>query len=94
MRSTSRETLGWLISMFAVTSRSRAVMSVAARDGEQHVVLRLRRGRVVEVAADLVEHLVLSAEQALPGIDGQSAVGHTHKSTANAGALGWRHGDG
>ena len=84
MRSTSRETLGWLISMFAVTSRRRAVMSVAARDGQQHVVLGLRERRVVEVAADLVEHLVLRAEEALPGVDGEAAVGHTHQSTANA----------
>ena len=94
MRSTRRETLGWLISMFAVTSRSRAVISVAARDGEQHVVLGLREVGVVEVAADLAEHLVLRAEQALPGVDGEAAVGHSapdvrrHSATPRLAAWG------
>ena len=60
---------------------------VAARDREQHVVLGLGQ-RLVEVAADLLEHLVLRPEEALPGVDGEAAIGHTHKSTANAGAIG------
>ena len=49
---------------------------VTAHDGEQHVVLRLMQIARVEVAADLAEHLVLRAEEALPGGDGEAAVGH------------------
>ncbi len=84
IRSTRRETLGWLMSMFAVTSRRRAVMSGAAGDREQHVVLGLRDGGILEVGGHLAEQLMLCTEQALPRLDGELAVGHSHSVLANS----------
>ena len=75
------------MSMFAVTSRRRAVMS-APRVTVSSTSYSAWVSAVAEVAADLFEHLVLCPEEALPGIDGEAAIGHTHKSTANAGAVG------
>ena len=55
---------------------AREIHQLLARDGQQHVVLRLREVGLGEVGADLAEHLVLRAEQALPRGDGEAAVGH------------------
>src|SRR5690606_20295639 len=61
-----------------------------AHHGEQYVVLGLGELGTVEVRGHLAEEFMLRAEQSLPSLQGELAVGHAHSVLACADIRGER----